>query len=74
MEQRLDASKKRNDLRLYCLPDEFVIHEVVPVNQYVAERDDAAVFAEVLGRCCVYGGEPLYRFADDLETSLDAQS
>ena len=54
----------------YRVPHQLVLHEVVAVDQDVAERNDARVLAQAGGRLRVISGEASHSLADDLEVAF----
>lgn len=55
-------------------PHQAMVDFGITVNQDIAERDDAAMFADRRGRVGIYPGQLVECFADDFELAFDSRA
>ena len=70
-EQTVDGGAQPAKAGLDDAPNQAVVHGGVPVDQHIAEGDDARQLGNLIGDKCIDPRQPVEGFADDLELALD---
>jgi hypothetical protein len=71
--QPADGRHEHRDLDRDCLPHRVAVHDVVVVDQDVAEPDDLGESGDALRDRRVVASETVERLADDLELAIDGE-